>query len=454
MASSEPATGRLVPLEALRGIAALVLVVYHYLLGFDVTRVGILAGTLGERSWVDTPLFALINGHAAVVCFFVLSGYVLAMPGLERGSRLEVARAAAKRWLRLAGPVLVSTLLSWLLFATGLYYYQQAARLTGSRWLDTFGFANRAEDGGASLLEALAQGTYASFLDGRIDLNTVLWTMRYEFIGSFVAFGLAAVLMGVTRRRSALALLGVALVTAHFQMPYMACFVVGVGLHYLDLGRVRLAWPPVAAVLVASAYLFGYFNPRGWYLPLVLLDGLGASLRIYVHTIAAIGLIIVFASRNAVSERFSGPLSSWLGRISFPLYLVHVLVFASASSWLYVRLADAGVPALGLVVFVASLAVLAPLTAAVTLFEQWWLKVVRRVGEWLVPGEPSPGDLVNRAAVEPRVTMQTRPVRPAAAVDDLAEPDWAVDPGHRPPQPLLRPRPLPMAPRPRGPRER
>jgi hypothetical protein len=58
-----------IPLEAIRGVAALVVVVWHTCLGFFPQFIS---------SWQATPLFVFMNGNAAVQLFFVLSGHSVA----------------------------------------------------------------------------------------------------------------------------------------------------------------------------------------------------------------------------------------------------------------------------------------------------------------------------------------------------------------------------------------
>ncbi|GJE27041.1 acyltransferase family protein [Methylobacterium organophilum] len=66
-------TGRLLELDALRGVAALLVLVLHYTAGFD-----------NEVGWHGhPPLFRLSSGHLGIALFFVISGFVIAMT-LER----------------------------------------------------------------------------------------------------------------------------------------------------------------------------------------------------------------------------------------------------------------------------------------------------------------------------------------------------------------------------------
>jgi hypothetical protein len=97
---------------------------------------------------------------------------------LTRNDEL-ILRRAIKRWPRLAGPVLASTLFSWLLFSTKAYTFSYLL----PNMLNPV-------SGHPSLKDALSVGLL-TFFDGSSSFNIVLWSMRPEFIGSFIAFGLA-----------------------------------------------------------------------------------------------------------------------------------------------------------------------------------------------------------------------------------------------------------------------
>ena len=88
MAATQQADARLTELDALRGIAALLVLAHHALQLLprvdhpDIPGVGFLRYTLTEL----TPLRILETGRGAVLFFFVLSGYVLTRALLRNGS--------------------------------------------------------------------------------------------------------------------------------------------------------------------------------------------------------------------------------------------------------------------------------------------------------------------------------------------------------------------------------
>jgi peptidoglycan/LPS O-acetylase OafA/YrhL len=68
-------TRRLQRLDGLRGIAALIVVFFHYLSAFVPA---LTPDQTANPYWVsDTPLAVLFNGPFAVIVFFVLSGFAV-----------------------------------------------------------------------------------------------------------------------------------------------------------------------------------------------------------------------------------------------------------------------------------------------------------------------------------------------------------------------------------------
>ena len=68
---------KLVQLEALRGLAAFIVVAWHFLWAFDPARIGIVDGFDPSSALLGSVSFASIDGPAAVTLFFVLSGFAM-----------------------------------------------------------------------------------------------------------------------------------------------------------------------------------------------------------------------------------------------------------------------------------------------------------------------------------------------------------------------------------------
>jgi peptidoglycan/LPS O-acetylase OafA/YrhL len=333
-----------VPLEAIRGVAALSVVVWHSLLAFYPELTGQFSRFDASQSLAREPWFGLIHGSAAITLFFVLSAFVLTRKYFVRLDNRLLLRGAVKRWPRLAGPVFAAVMASFGLFALGAYRYEVAAQLTQSPWLKTFGNAPPFQPG---LVDALRQGLFSVFFVGDSYYDSSLWTMKFEFYGSLLAFAVAA---GIGALRSATfafaSLIGFCIVLGWWAEAYLP-FVVGAGLAWAlprRDGARRLPLASAAAAIGLAVYGFGYsgrsFGAFGWF-PEALDEHAG-----YVHVLASVALIsAVELGGPALRARFSGRFCEFLGRLSFPVYLVHVLVLCSLGCAALLSLRAAGLDA-------------------------------------------------------------------------------------------------------------
>jgi peptidoglycan/LPS O-acetylase OafA/YrhL len=309
--------------EGVRGIAAVIVVLWHCHFGFF--------------NWInpDGQLWsAAINGPASVILFFVLSGYVLTRRPLIENRAMPIVRSAIKRWPRLAGPVTAAMLCSCVLVALNLYHSQPAAAVLNSSWLHAhFPFSH------ADFPRAFYQGVAGSFFSGEHYYDPPLWTMHYEFVGSFLAF-VIALLTIATRRMSGILSVGVPLLGVAFcwsqDVNYVA-FAIGVCLAAFlpSSGRLSAKW--AALMMIAGIYLFGYFDSSGWYsiVPKAAANDVGKSV---VYILASALIFAAIETCEPVKRALSNRFMAFLGWLSFPLYLVHILVLCSLGCGVYLSL--------------------------------------------------------------------------------------------------------------------
>ncbi|RYZ99820.1 MAG: acyltransferase, partial [Moraxellaceae bacterium] len=143
-----------------------------------------------------SPFGFFYSGTAAVYIFFVLSGYVLTYSIVNsQQPRAKIKAMTLKRLPRLMLPALGSCLLLWLAF-----YSVQPDGQYVSEWLDALGsevtgseIASSGISGSvslSSLTDALYDGVIRTFWYGWSQYNWVLWTMKFELVGSLLVFGL------------------------------------------------------------------------------------------------------------------------------------------------------------------------------------------------------------------------------------------------------------------------
>lgn len=359
-----------------------------------------------ERSANGTVFFTLFNGPAAVILFFVLSGFVLSWRPILTGGVSDTIAAAAKRWPRLAGPVILSSLAYIFGALSGAFPRpgQFAAGAEGTLPIIYWGFGRHAERIPAVIREA----SFKTFFHGSAKFNDVLWSMQWEFIGSFLVLSMALLIclrLPPIFRFSGLAAITIAASAYH---PYLSCFAVGMifCLIHQNFGR-RLIMANGVAVCLAllAAFLFSYnvIEPAGlWAWCASLSAGSQLQLWVGIQTTAALCVLGVALYNPAIRSLLSGTVGSLLGRMSFPIYLLHLFVLCSFTSWMCI-LAHAQIPPLWLVfvLYPATATVLFLVAYPLMQFDGWWVNALnaatRRAQRTLIELWPHPAVVADEA---------------------------------------------------------
>jgi len=344
----EKGKSRLLELEGLRGFAAIAVAIFHAILIFWCYAIygkeasGGIQNMRFEDNLYGNPFFGLYSGIFAVAIFFVLSGFVLSVGYFSTGKIEIVQKLAAKRYIRLMLPALASVMIAWLLITIGLSHNPQAFAITHSVWLH--GEWNLIPN----FFDALWQGTWAIFTigqplftSGQVSYNPVLWTMLYEFVGSFIVFGCLS-LFGKLRKRWIVYLF---LVLLTFQTWYLG-FVIGMIL--ADLYSAKqfpfngASWRFMLFILLVGVFLGGYpfFGPTNTSIYSTLeIFSLTNLQNLSLYTIIGATFVIIgVLTVPFITRFFSSKWVSSLGKYTFSLYLVHKLVLFTLTTGLFVWL--------------------------------------------------------------------------------------------------------------------
>ena len=296
-----PPAARVEGLEGMRGIAAFIVFVHHFLLIFDPSF------HFSEHTWKNMVL----NPDLAVSWFFAHSGFVLAWKSRNMTANefpRHIMDLALRRYLRLLPLVLVSILLTSLALSLGFIHSPEYARLVGSSWLG--GYLNFSGNFGDALLQSL-WGVFFNFKSSTT-FNPNLWTIGYELISSYLLF--FALFIFRTGMKSLAGLSLIALITGSWKgvLP----FFLGAA-----LTRIPLHKPPRWLLIALALIAIPFGDPAGRNADFV--RGLSASVLMYV-------LIHSTSFRKHLAQG----IPDFLGRISYSLYAIHFLVLTSFTSWL------------------------------------------------------------------------------------------------------------------------
>lgn len=315
---------RVAALDGLRGWAALAITCLH-------TSVTLYGARFPEIR--ETPFLSwLLNGQMAIAVFLVISGYVLTINGWRHNDKTGSTVTLARRYTRLALPILPATSIVFVLMVLGLNANNEVGHLLNDGWLVRYlNFE-------PNFLDVLVYSFVTSLVwQPEHAYIPFLWTMPYELVGSVIVLTICIFEYRLRRVYTVLlALIGL-LLLAH---PMGATVPIGALLALLkrDGFLERFRTPPmnVAALVLAPAALIA-----GGRLQLGAIPVIGNTAIAMVPMASLVVLCVI--NSTTLARLMSAPVSQFLGRISYPIYLVHFAILIAPLSHLVLRANDAGV---------------------------------------------------------------------------------------------------------------
>lgn len=314
-------------LDSMRGQAALAVVWVHF---FGVFGLGYF------RAIDKTPLHVFWNGSAAVAFFFVLSGFVLSIRSFQRpDERNSLPGFYAARAIRICMPYSGILIISKLChdhlrrdFVTMPPMSRWATNLwrpaEGSSWLETLA--------GVPLI---TPGTEHEFVPQA-------WTLTIELQ---LAILIPAFVL-VAKRSSVWLVALTAILYWLFDLPVFAAnFVFGVLIakHHAEVERFVSALSRAAYIAcgVVAIYLYNFkVWPKDY--KAVAFKAASDGLWLVIAVGAAMLLAMILGRPSVQRVLMAAPLR-FLGRISYSLYLVHLLVLIQFVPLLLVWINEAGI---------------------------------------------------------------------------------------------------------------
>ena len=245
-----------------------------------------------------------------------------------------------------------------------------------------------------SWMAALRSGLYGVFFFGDVHFDSPLWTMRIELLGSFAIFLSAPVFFWIKNWPLRVAGIGAAMVAAGLAFPitFFSDFLVGtlLAMLYADNKIPELSNLQAIVGVFAGVYLFCFSAGPATILeaPLkaILPDSNAAH---FVWDLSAALIIMVLLGNRAAHHIFSKPWAIWLGRLSFPLYLLHVPIMLSAGAAIIISTVGA-LGMAGAVLLAAFVTIVISLACALPL--AWvdiaWTSTLRNMTDFLIKRRP------------------------------------------------------------------
>jgi peptidoglycan/LPS O-acetylase OafA/YrhL len=346
-------TGRIDSLDSVRGMAAMSVVIFHVLISFNMfyKAIHFKFDNVIVKWLTMTPLHTLWSGYEAVLLFFVLSGFLLALPFVDERPPRYV-EYAIKRFCRIYIPYLFAMLMSCAFMVIFSLYEpnELLSQVYNNRWQ-----------------EPLDWRVYLSyfFLIGYdiTNVNGVVWTLVHELRISLI---LPLLILFVKRYHwlpvttLAIVFSGGLWLCSCLLRPffngeissfinysggqtcyYVMFFVFGATLakyrhsianHIKNSKRtIQYSLFVVALILFNFKWMFPGLEPykNGVFKTVIIQTFQDAMISLGIVII----LVLVFAT-TTFNQFFSFKPFIWLGKISYSLYLIHLPVIMISGTYL------------------------------------------------------------------------------------------------------------------------
>ncbi|WP_240723692.1 acyltransferase [Flavobacterium sp. J27] len=312
-------------LDALRGIAALVVVVFHI---------------LEIHSGGDHTKQLLNHGYLAVDFFFILSGYVISYAYDDRWDIMSLGHFFKRRIIRLQ-PMLIFG----AIFGAVLFYFQDSEILGWGRISEVAVWKLLILTSMSFFLIPVGKGLDIRGWNEMFPINGPSWTLFFEEIANI---SYALVLRRLTNKIMFILVLVAMLFTIHYSLTNPQGDIIGGWAiddpTQLKIGFIRLAFPFLAGIVLARTVKVGK-QKYSFLLASVLLVVCLVMPRIGGHEhlwqnglYECVCLIIVFPfivwlGASGEVKGATAKVSDFLGNISYPIYITHFPIVYVYMAW-------------------------------------------------------------------------------------------------------------------------
>ena len=321
-------------LDGLRGVAAILVLIYHIFEGFAFAE-----STNGEGSGLITTLN---HGHIAVDFFFILSGFVISYAYDDRWGKMSLGGFFKRRLIRLHPMLIMGAVVGMISFLlTGCQ--QWSGEVTPISWVMIALLLT------IFMVPALPGLPYEVRGNGEMfPLNGPMWSLFFEYIGN--------ILYALVIRRLSTKLLAV--LTAILGVLHAWIFVgdlsgydsVGIGWTIDTInfwgGLVRMLFPFTMGMLLARTFKPREVKGAFWICSVMLIAVFavpyiaksGAISLNSLYEVVCIAVIFPFivwlGACGKGGDNYTGRINNFLGELSYPLYIVHYPIMYIFYKWL------------------------------------------------------------------------------------------------------------------------
>lgn len=322
-------------IDGLRGLACVGVFIYHFILYvFPATYTGNVDDVVVSNAEVylsNSPISIFVNGNFYVCLFFVISALVLSLQVFRAQSKRDIAIISVKRYPRLAFPVIIIGVISFII----------------GKALLLFGYDAGIPAQNLSILGLIKILVVDTWLIGSSQVLSVFWMLSILFYGSFITIIIAAV---ISCSKKSMPVLFVCTAFIYFINIYYMSFTFGIFIAYIlaykeeYINEIRLSksvkkYLALLSLLVIGIILGGYptclLYPNstnleefklGLYAIFEWLPGSIFYSSHFFHIIGAVCILFAVMISESMQKVLTTRIFQFFGKISFALYIIHKLI--------------------------------------------------------------------------------------------------------------------------------
>lgn len=311
-------------LDGLRGVAALVVIIFH---------------VLEIHSQGDHSKQIINHGYLAVDFFFMLSGFVISYAYDDRWGKMTLKDFFKRRIIRLHPMIIIGMIIGAVLFyfqdSPGLEWGIHEVPVWKMLLVMAIGFT----------LIPVGKGLDIRGWSEMHPLNGPAWSLFYEYIANIVY---ALFLRKATKMVMGILVLIAAGVTLHYALTNANGDIIGgwsIDPHQLRIGFTRLAFPFLAGMFLAKTAKLKFtknaFLIASFLLVLILsVPRIGGTDNLWMNGLyecfclmIMFPLIVWLGAGGKVKGKKGSKVCKFLGDISYPIYITHYPIMYIYMAW-------------------------------------------------------------------------------------------------------------------------
>lgn len=330
---------RILWIDGMKGIACIGILIHHFFVGFlPATYYGADAvshlQTNFEETFSQSPFSFILNGNFWVCIFCIVSAFLLSYKVMNNDKKEKVSTSILNRYFKLVLPLFIVSLIVYLLLSLNLFRNIAASDITKSTWLASY--YNHEE----TFINVLKTSFIDVWFIGNSDFSTAFWMLSILFNGGIVAIVLSEI-QWKFGKKSIIFYIIISFIFLYLK-SYFLVFSLGVIIAYLFKYNYTLKKHKIIPIflILFGIILAGFpsgVEPTNFYKYLNF-EATEYGKDVIWHIFASALVMYGIMNIDLIKKILSCNILKKLGSISYSIYLIHIPIMFSVSSYMFIKL--------------------------------------------------------------------------------------------------------------------